>query len=92
MCVCACVCVRVCMLICATSAQLAQGSSPLEKWVTFPNDVKSPSASPVCGTLPKPPHAIPRPYNGNTLSKALMNHLPNLSQFLNINTDHESNT
>ena len=75
--VCLCVCVRVCVcvgerrLICATSAQPAQGSSPLEKWVTFPDDVKSPSASPVCGALPKPPHAIPRPYNGNALSKSL---------------------
>lgn len=81
-----CVCVFASRLICATSAQPAQGSSPLEKWVTFPDDVKSPSASPVCGALPKPPHAIPRPYNGNVFSEALMNHLPNLSQFLNLNT------
>lgn len=85
--VCVCVCAPARRLICATSAQPAQGSSPLEKWVTFPDDVKSPSASPVCGALPKPPHAIPRPYNGNVFSKALMNHLPNLSQFLNLNTE-----
>lgn len=84
---CVCVCAPARRLICATSAQPAQGSSLLEKWVTFPDDVKSPSASPVCGALPKPPHAILRPYNGNVFSKTLMNHLPNLSQFLNLNTE-----
>lgn len=78
--------VCVCRLICATSAQPAQGSSPLEKWVTFPDDVKSPSASPVCGAITTP-HAIPHPYNGNNLSNALINHLPNLSQFLNRKTE-----
>ena len=85
--VCVSVCVCACRLICATSAQPAQGSSPLEKWVTFPDDVKSPSASPVCGALPKPPHAIPRLYNGNARSGVLMNHLPNLTQSLNLNAE-----
>lgn len=75
-------------LICATSAQPAQGCSPFEKWVTLPDDVKSPSASPVCGALPKPPHPIPRPYNGKKKfsSKAFIKHLPRISQLLNLNT------
>lgn len=67
--VCVCICTCACRLICATSAQPAQGSLPLEKWVTFPDDDKGPSASPVCGVLPKPPHAFLHPYNGNANPK-----------------------
>lgn len=82
------VCAGACAyrLICATSAQPAQGCSPFEKWVTLPDDVKSPSASPARGALPKPPHPIPRPYNGKYFSKAFIKHLPRISQFLKLNT------
>lgn len=59
-----CMYTHACRLICATYAQPAQGSSHLEKWVTFPDDVKSASTSPVCGALPKPLYAFSCPYKG----------------------------
>lgn len=92
-----CVCVSACVcawrLICITSAPPAQGSLPLEKWVTFPDDVKSPFASPVCGVLPKPPHAFPHPYNGNSHSCFLMDRRPKLTLLLSHSFsryDHDS--
>lgn len=85
--VCVVVCAHRLICACATSARPAQGSVPLEKWVTFPNDVKSPSAFSICGALPKPPHAIPCPYNGNRFFRTLTNHLPNFTLRLNVNTE-----